>query len=141
MPRRVLVNIREMGQIELLLVRMEGGCWEPEWEALRETPIAGLLPVVTRQDIEHALKGYTRPLYRGLGLPPDGALRKLPKDAKECRERRSCRLWRPEECHPVAKAMPWCFQPDALPLKAAEVIQLWREKTYIVITLEEDQNA
>ena len=141
MPRRVLVNIRERGQVELLLVRMVGGRWEPEWEPLRETAVGELLPVVTREDIEHALNGYTRPLFRGLGLPPDGALRKLPKEAKECRERRTCRLWRAEECHPVAKAMPWCFQPDGLPMKAAEAVQLWREKVHIVIALEEDPNA
>jgi hypothetical protein len=141
MPRRVLVKTREMGQLALHLVRQEAGVWEPEWDDLRGTAIADLFTVVTREVIEQALQGYTKPLILALGLPPDGALRKLPPEAKICSQRRTCSLWDAQCCFPVAKKMPWCFQPSGLPPKASEAIQIWRERVYLVVALEEQKNA
>lgn len=137
MPRRVTIATKERRQLEALLVREEVGVWEPEWEVLRETAIGGLVTRLPRGVIEQALQGYSWPLVKGLGLPPDGALRKLPPEARVCSQRRTCRLWRGEDCRPLAKAMPWCFQPDGLPLKAAEAVQLWREGVYLIVTLED----
>jgi len=137
MPRRVTIKTRELGQLDVLLIREAAGQWEPEWEPLRETSVAGLMTRVARSVIEEALRGYSWPLVQLLGLPPAGALRKLSPEAKACSQRRSCRLWRAEDCQPKAKALPWCFQPDTLPLKAAEAVQLWREGVYLIVTLED----
>jgi hypothetical protein len=138
MPRRVTVKTKELGQLDVLLVREAEGRWEPEWEPLRETVIGGLATQVPRGVVETALLGYSWPLVQQLGLAPAGALRKLPPEARVCSQRRTCGLWRAEDCHVRAKGMPWCFQPDTLPLKAAEVIQLWREGVYLIVTLEDN---
>ena len=137
MSRRVLIQTREIGKVTLVLVRQEAGTWEPDWEPLRTSALASIIPIIPRETIEHALRGYTRPLILALGLPPEGCLRKLPPEAKLCSQRRTCTLQRATDCSPTAKAMPWCYHPEGLPDKAAEAIALWREGVYLIVTLEE----
>ena len=111
--------------------------WEPEWEPLRETPLAELFTTLPRATLELALMKYTRPLVKALGLPPQGALRKLPPEARVCAQRRTCSLRNDQECFPTARNTPWCFQPEGLPHIAAKAIQLWRENAYIIVVVED----
>lgn len=131
----------EMGEIEVLTIDEKDGKWEPDWEPLRGTRIGDQFSVVARQTIDHALHGLSRPLVDALGIPPSGALLKLPQDARECRLRRRCPFYEPKQCHPRASKMPWCYEPDGIDddlerLAAAKAIEEWRQGVYLVIVRE-----
>jgi hypothetical protein len=137
--RRVKVLTAEKGPLEILVVWSAKGIWEPEWEPLRETQWAELLTIVHPEVMEHALRGWSRPLVLALGLPPEGALRKIPVENRQCSQRGPCPLYDPKQCQPVAKELPWCFEPEGFspgPLKDALVrlIQIWHEAVYVVVT-------
>lgn len=133
MPRRLRVQTREMGTLEVYLLR----AGEAEWRALAETAVSDLVSRMPRSTLEHALQGWSRPFVDALGLPPEGAIRKLPKRHHECALRERCAAWHNASCRPTAKKMPFCFEPDGLPTLAAEVVRLWREGVYVVITQED----
>ncbi len=145
------MNTAELGDLELFVVYSTRGRWEPSWRPLQAHAIAGLFSQVTQEVYDHALVGWTSPFVKALGLPPQGALRKLPPASKVCAERSSCPLKGPE-CTPLHKRMPWCFVPSDLPKGEAstlgtEALRLWREGVYLVAVdrrdapLEEDSNA
>lgn len=141
MPRRVKVPTGVMGDLELLLVSEREGVWEGEWDALRETPLAALVTRVSREDVEHALRGWVQPLVTALGLPPVGALRKLPMAAHYCHHQpRPCTLYIPADCYTGAKKLSNCFEPagfdERTRLVAAEAIRAWREGVYVVLVRE-----
>lgn len=135
----------EMGDIHLLLV--DG--WTGGWEVLRGTVFGAQISVVKREIVDHALHRLSRPLVEALGIPPEGALRKIPPVSRRCRMRRKndevpykCPLYDKNNCFPTAKAMPWCFEPDGVEnqevrKKAVEAIELWREGVYVVVVLED----
>lgn len=136
MSRRMTVHTDEKGKIEVFEVRAKGGVWETEWEPIRGTQLASLFTEVSRETMQHALKGWTKPLAQALGLPPNGALLKLPMAARECGLRHGCAIHSPTDCHPTAKKMPWCFEPDGYSSVAGKAVQLWREGVYLVIVNE-----
>jgi len=131
MPRDLNVQTREMGVVKVWLLRPD----EPEWTVLAGTSLADLITVMPRSALEHALHGWSRPFVDALGLPPQGALRKLP--LQECNLRRTCASWRNASCRSSAKDMPICFEPEGLPSSASEVVRLWREGVYVVVTQED----
>jgi len=121
-----------MGKIELYLIYNEGGTWEPQWR-----PLQGVLdlPSVTKEVMDHALHGWTRPLVDGLGPPPKGMLHKLPKTSQKCvHERERCPFFDRKRCGVLFTKMPWCFEPAGLipGNLAAGVIKLWREEVYVM---------
>jgi len=128
----------EKGPLEILIIWSAKGLWESEWEPLRETPWAKLLTIVHPEVMEHALRGWSRPLVLALGLPPEGCLRKIPVEHRQCMQRGPCPLYESEKCHPIAKELPWCFEPEGLesPVKEAvsRLIQVWHESVYAVVT-------
>jgi len=139
MSRRVKVTTQEKGVLEILIVWSDKGIWEAEWEPLRETPWADLMTIVKPEVMEHALKGWSKPLVTALGLPPEGALRKIPVVGRQCGLRKDCALHEAGKCQPTAKELPWCYEPDGLesgPLRAAvsRLIQTWHEGVYVVVT-------
>jgi hypothetical protein len=142
MSRSIKLITREKGELHLLLLTG----WEGEWAILRGTVYGDLLSVISRDVVDHALHGWSRPLVDALGIPPDGALRKVPVAARWCWLKhkrpphlRSCPLQGPE-CHHVAKKMPWCFEPteadDSIRRMAAKAIEQWREGVYVVVVEE-----
>lgn len=133
MPRRLRVRTREMGDVEVWLLRPD----EPEWLALATTPVADLVTRMPRTALEHALRGWSRPFVNAVGLPPPGASRKLPKVHHECGLRKRCAMWRNASCRLLAVDVPVCFEPDGLPPAATEVVRLWREGVYVMLTLED----
>ena len=145
MPRRVKLPTLEMGDVHLWLV--DG--WTDGWDILRGTPIGDLLSVISRGVINHALHRWSRPLVDALGIPPEGALRKVPQ---ECWARRkqpgnlfACPLHDKHACLVSSPKMPWCFEPDGIEeteirKKASEAVMLWRDGVYVVIVVE-DQYA
>lgn len=140
MPRRLKIKTQEMGYIELQLIYQTGELWEPEWSALQGTDIGDMLPVVSDVVANHAIRGWTKPFVEALGLPPQGALRKIPSKQQVCAYRDRCPYYDPHKCTPSSKKMPDCFQPDSV-VEAArtlayEVIRLWREGVYVVIVKE-----
>jgi hypothetical protein len=136
-PRRLRLPSVEMVSIDLYLIYEYSGVWEEEWR-----PIQGVLdlPSVTKEDMDHALHGWTRPLVGQLGPPPDGRLLLLPRTARQCGNRNTCPMFDRKDCKLQAKKMPWCYEPDgfnpAHRALVAEVIKLWREEVYVVVIRE-----
>ena len=126
----------ERGDIEVLAIDIRDGCWEAEWEPLRGTVFGDQFSVVSREALDHGLHGFSRPLSDALGIPPAGALRKVPKPARACYERAKCPYFEPRNCHPDSRKMPWCFEPDIdderIRVAAAKAISMWREAVYLV---------
>lgn len=143
MSRRMNLPTKELGEIQVLTISERDGVWEEEWEPLRDRPIGGLLSVVTRETISNALYGLTRPLALALGLPPSGALVKLPNAARTCERKKPCPFYDPKLCFPTTKkTMPWCYEPAGISNEkereaAAKAIGLWREGVYLVIVKED----
>ena len=140
MSRRLKIVAREMGGVELLLIDQMGDVWESEWAPLQGTPLGTMFPVVSDEVMNHAIRGWTKPLVEALGLPPQGALRKLPEEYRACTHRGRCPTYVPASCSPMHKKMPDCFQPDcvneATRTLAYEVLRLWHEGVYIVVVKE-----
>ncbi len=141
MPRRLKIRTAEMHELELQLIYSYQGEWEEGWAVLRGSFLAEFFTVTTKEVVDHALRGWTKPLVEALGIPPEGALRKLPSKSKVCASLRGCPHSGPE-CHPLAKKMPWCFVPSGVlapaELRAGEVVQLWREGVHIVVVEDPD---
>lgn len=138
MPRRVKLPTLEMGEIQLLLV----DDWSHGWEVLQGTVFGEQVSVVSREVVDHALHRYSRPLVDTLGIPPDGALRKVPRECwrrlKREENPRACILYDKGRCLTTSPDMPWCFEPDGdfdevIRKKGAEAIELWHEGVYIVV--------
>ncbi len=139
MPRRLKVSTRELGPLELYLVYAKGSEWEPEWKPLQGTEIGDLFTVVTKEVMDHALWGFSRPLVDALGLPPQGALRKMPHP--QCSARVGCPFYEPRDCVPAGKNLPHCYRPEGLTSDesrglAYEAVRLWREGVYIAVVQE-----
>jgi hypothetical protein len=131
-----------MGFLELYLIYDEGGVWEQNWRPLQGNEIASLLTTVPKDTIEHALRGWTSPLVKSLGLPPQGALIKLPESARVCTLRDRCPFYDKARCFPTAKRMPWCYEPDGsedpeVRRLMSEIVKSWREGVYVVLVQEE----
>lgn len=135
MPRRLTLQTREMGPVELYLIYNEGGTWESQWRAFQ-----GVwdLPEVSKEMMDQALCGWTRPLVDALGPPPKGKLLKLPVETRTCASAATCPMHIEKDCGHLLTKMPWCFVPKGTPASelAAEVIKLWREKVYVVVVNE-----
>lgn len=144
MPRRLRLPTREVGAIELYLIYQYGEAWEPEWLNLQ-----GLmdLPCVSKEDMDHALHGYTQPLVSQLGPSPKGKLLLLPQASRECAQRGTCVLYDRTTCQLLHRKLPWCFQPAGIGTHddsfsgtsaelAAEVVKLWREGAYVLVVRE-----
>jgi len=140
-PRELTIPTRELGELKLLIIYSKAGVWESSWRVLQGGPYADLFTVTLKVTMDHALRGWTSPLVKGLGIPPVGALRKLPTLGHSCYVHSSCPMYHRRECVPSHKSMPWCFQPSGLVSDeerrlAAEVIQKWRDGVYLVVVDE-----
>lgn len=124
-----------MGTLQLYLIYSYAGTWEAEW-----APMKGVLdlPIVSVETMNHALRGWTRPLVDALGPAPQGRLLLMPRSARHCALRTTCPSFDPKRCGPLLKKMPWCFEPDGVEarLLVTEVINLWRDEVYVVVVEE-----
>lgn len=141
MARELTLPTRELGDLQLLLIYAKAGVWEAAWRPIQQLPIAESFTVTTKAVMDHALRGWTSPLVKALGIPPDGAIRKLPSASRECHVRTECPMYHRAECTPTHKKMPWCFQPGGLATDeerrlAADAIQKWRAGVYLVVVDE-----
>jgi hypothetical protein len=133
---RIKLSTREYGELRLELVSTnDDGTWEPEWEPLRGTLFGSLFSTLSKEELNHALRGWTQPMARALGIPPEGALKKVPR---QCARRSVCPLHIPNLCFPESKNMPWCFEPDGvgpeiIRNQATRAIELWRDRVYLVV--------
>jgi hypothetical protein len=139
MSRRLSLATKELGRLEVLLIYCQDGVWEKDWRPLQGNPITGLFTVVTLDNINHALAGWTSPLVKGLGIDPKLALHSLPE--KRCALWSSCLFKRPTDCLSNSKKTPWCFEPagvegDEAKNLGREVIQMWREGVYVLVIQE-----
>lgn len=141
MPRSLSLKTRELGNLSLYLIYQKADQYEETWRAIQGLEIAQGFTVITKEVLNQALLGWTSPFVKQLGIPPVGALVKLPTVNKLCEAREKCPMYTPRECVPQYKKMPWCFQPAGLSSDeqrrlAADVVQMWRAKTYIVVVTE-----
>lgn len=147
MSRRLKVQTKEMGFVEMYLIYDEGGVWEGHWRPLQGmASVAGLFGSVSKEEMEQALIGWSKPLVDAMGVPPKGALVKLPLASRQCYSRRPCPFYRPRDCGHQQLKMPWCFTPDGFEGEevrtlTAEAIGLWREGVYIVVVREQEPHA
>lgn len=141
MPRRLKLIPKELGELQLYLIYDYDGVWEEHWRPLQGHPFTDVFTRISKEVMDHALKGWTKPLVDALGLPPAGALRRLPDASKQCARRAHCTLYIPRHCVPTSDLMPWCYEPDGIAKEsdrhlAAEAISLWREGVYILVVQE-----
>lgn len=127
--------------LDILVVTTKDGVWESEWRPLQGTAWAGLMTIVSKENMDHALHGYSKPLTAALGLPPEGCLRKVPLEHRECSLRNRCALYKPKLCVPSSPEVPWCFEPSGVEdgvVKTAvsRLIQTWKEGAYVVVVME-----
>jgi hypothetical protein len=125
------VPTAEAGEVEILL-------WTPaEWAPCKGTWVDGLVAHVDVAALNHALAGYSKPLVAALGLPPAGALRKIPAPARACAHAPGCTLAPAGGCAPAHKDLPLCYTPWGLGPEAAglayQVVLAWREGVYVVV--------
>ncbi len=135
------VQTNEMGRLDLFLIYEQEGAWEEEWRDLQGEPsIVSQLPKVTKETMENAFRGWTRPFVDALGPAPSGLLLTIPRSTRECVKRDSCIFFRAADCFSTAKKLPWCFEPSgfnpAVTKLLAECVKLWREGVYIVVVQE-----
>lgn len=136
MPRQLKLMIPEMGGVvDLYLIYQTAGVWEEEWRSAQHAALD--LPKVSKEIMDHALIGWTRPLVQALGPEPKGRLRLLPTEAKGCEHASTCSLYIKEHCGALLKKMPWCYEPKGMGSKAAEVIKMWRDEVYVVVVEDE----
>lgn len=139
MPRRLKVSTRELGMVEMYLIYAKGDEWEAEWKPLQGTDVGALFTVVTKEVMDHALWGYSKPLVNALGLPPKGALHKMPHPL--CTKRVGCTFYEARDCVPTGRDLPHCYWPEGLASNASrdlayEAVRLWREGVYIAVVQE-----
>jgi len=137
-PRQVKISTREMGTLRLLLITEKNGVWEEEWEPLRGTVFGDQFTVTDRETIEQALKRWSRPLVDALGITPEGALKKIPPESRECFKCKRCPLYNEKLCFPESKNMPWCFEPggvasESVRYAATRAFEQWRDRVYLVV--------
>ena len=135
MPRKLLLKTVELGDLDLYLIYQYDLDWEEDWKPLQDQSITSLLTVIDQETWDHALKGWTSPLIKTLGLPPSGALRKV---ESKCYRRKLCPFHSKKTCFPTATKMPWCFEPDSIEDPAARqlasnLVRLWREQVHILV--------
>jgi len=127
-----------MGEITLFIIWASEDGWGT-WDAVRTTSFAPLLSVIPQSVMDHALRGWTKPLVDALGLPPEGSLRKMPASAKQCEQRQKCIFFEKHKCHPFSKLMPWCYEPadvGGAPF-TADILSHWRKGVYVIVVLED----
>jgi hypothetical protein len=128
-----------MGELRILLISVEkDGSWEPEWEPLRGTVFGDQFSVISKEVLDHALHRWSRPLAHALGIPPVGALKKIPQEGRSCFRKEVCPLFDSKQCFPEAKNMPWCFEPGGVPdepvrYAATRAFEYWRDEVYLVV--------
>lgn len=140
MPRRLKVKTLELGDLELYLIYQHGDEWEDEWRPIQGNPLTELLTVVSKEIWDHALAGFTKPLVKALGIPPQGALRKLPESS--CSQRTHCPFYERKLCNARSKVIRHCFEPDVTDDPVArklgsDLIRLWSEGVYVVVVNED----
>ena len=141
MPRRLKLKTQELGDLELYLIYQYGKTWEDTWEPAQGLSAMSLLTVVGKDVMDHALAGWTSPLVKALGIPPEGALRKLPVENRVCERKDPCPFYRPKECVPLHPKMPWCFDPGGIEdpnarRLLAELVKFWKEGVYTVVVVD-----
>src|SRR5262245_55173570 len=91
------VPTKEKGRLEIFSFDEDAdGGWEDDWETLRGTVLGGLISRIPRTSLNHLLNGYSAPFVQALGIPPHGALQKLP--SKACDKQRGCSLYQRRIC-------------------------------------------
>ncbi len=137
MLRRLRVATREKGPLEVLAIYEEDGQWDPEWAPLQGTALGSLFSRVSQANFHHVLHGFSRPFVDSLGLPPEGALRKLPSQL--CLRRKTCTLHDAKKCVASHPKLPWCYVPagvsedEKVNEAAAQAVFRWRERVYLVV--------
>ena len=142
MARRMNLDSHEMGRITLLAIKADAeGQWEPDWEPLRGSVFGDQFSLITKTILDHALHGLSRPLTEALGIPPAGALRKIPKPSRECFLRHKCTFYERDQCFVGAPKRPWCFEPDEIQSEdvrkaATKAIEEWEQGVYLVVVTD-----
>jgi hypothetical protein len=105
---------------------------------LKETSWGEQIPVVTGENLSHALHGRPTPLLRTVGPPPRARANRLIMADKLCYEHQCgmCQMAKPE-CHPGSGELPDCYAAPTedrdLRNAAVAVAQAWDEQRYVFV--------
>lgn len=138
------VQTREKGRLEVYAItESPEGHWEVGWEDIRGSFFGSLVSRIPRSAFNHVLNGFSKPFVDALGLPPEGALQKLP--SPYCIKQSGCKLYDKKHCTLASKALPWCYEPasfeqlGATTLRiASELIFLWREGVHVIAVYDDE---
>lgn len=143
MPRRLKARTLEKGLLEIFAItEAADGTWEAGWEDLRRTVLGSLVSRVPRSTYNHLLNGYSAPFISMLGIPPQGALQKLPSE--RCDKQPSCTLYQKRICFVGSRKLPWCYEPTGIeglvPAAmriAGDLVFLWKQEVYVVAVFDD----
>lgn len=105
---------------------------------LRGTAWGDEIPVVTGEQISHALHGHVKPLLAVLGRPPHGRAMRIPLEQRVCLERQQgiCAAAGPH-CCPGSGRMPGCYVAPVgdrtLAACARAVAAAWDEGRHVFV--------
>lgn len=138
MSRRLIMDTREVGSLDLYIIDSTSGIWEERWRPLQSSDprFVDLVTKIDQETFNHALRGWTSPFVKSMGLAPDGALYKVP--VQECRNQRTCIYWDKKLCTARSRLLPWCYEPKVSESEeaarlAGEIVHLWREGVRVVV--------
>jgi len=133
--RPITLDDPSQGEIKLMVVVPHKGDPWGVLAALRGTPWAEQLSVVSGEVMSHALHGWATPLMRVIGPEPKYRGLHLPKKVGGCALKSGCILSSPK-CRP-GKKPPMCYEPMSytgeIGLALTTVVMSWTEGRYVVI--------
>ena len=133
---RITLPITGPREVKIMRPLPKGDDFWGDLLPLQGTPWGDQLPIVSGENLSHALLGHTMPLMREIGPDPRSLLRLIPSEYRVCAMFQGCINFEPKDCHPGA-TLPACYEPPGLPqeatLPAAEVALSWAEGRYVIL--------
>ena len=135
--RRFKITSPQWGEIDILRPLPDsGGPWGV-LACLKGTPYEELIPVVTGEDLSHALHGRATPLMRAIGRPPERLIKMIPEGFQLCQLADTCIMYDRKACFPGPKT-PLCFEAPGMDTETAQmaatvVVQAWKDGRYVLV--------
>ena len=129
----VKIQSNEWGEILLLRVIPHNDNSWGVLDPLKGTPWGDQIVVLSGETLSHALHGYTLPLVRELGNPPETRAKRIPDEVGKCRLATGQCNMVTIHCRP-GKNLPVCYEaPGSQSRLASFVAQAWMEGRYVIV--------
>lgn len=112
----------------------KGDIWG-ELAPVKDTYLEPLIPVVSGENLTHALYGHATPLMGEIGPAPRSLLKRV-RD-RQCEDFGQCIMAKVSVCHPCAK-LPECYAAPGVSegqvqMVASAVVLAWAEDRYVFV--------